>query len=184
MHAMRPSVDAVALGSRQQCRVLLHNCIAALAAGRLGQRDGRRTSIWMERRPTSRLASRRSRQGQGKTAPWALPADVGGSGAEDGDDRTSTGVLQGAGGVVVYYLIANWLGFTVTGVKAGSMAAAWQAGLGGSIAVGSKFWLVQSCTGLLSAGYSTTLAGAALPFAAPIAIAHLVRRLVRPRARL
>ena len=59
-------------------------------------------------------------------------------------------------------------GFTPAGVTAGSAAALAQ---GAGITYGSSFWVCQSTTGLCTAVYSTTVAGALLPVATPVALA-------------
>jgi hypothetical protein len=103
-------------------------------------------------------------------------------GKEDNCGAPSKRGLAGAGGALTaFYSAAAACGFTVTGVAAGSAAAASQSALGGFIAVGSTFWFVQASTGLLCAGYSTTVAGAVLPIFVPVALAAGGYKLARSK---
>jgi hypothetical protein len=89
-----------------------------------------------------------------------------------------------AGGVAAnaaFFGSAQVVGFGVSGVVAGSAAAVAEASLGGTIAVGSCFWWGQATTGLLCAGYSTTVAGAVLPVAVPVILGVAGYKLVRSK---
>ena len=78
------------------------------------------------------------------------------------------GVLGSIAANVAFYS-GMAAGFTPAGVTAGSAAALAQ---GAGITYGSSFWVCQSTTGgLCTAVYSTTVAGALLPFATPVALA-------------
>ena len=78
------------------------------------------------------------------------------------------GALGSIAANVAFYSGMAAAGFTPAGVTAGSAAALAQ---GASITYGSSFWVCQSTTGLCTAVYSTTVAGALLPFATPVALA-------------